>query len=57
MVLSFVIIFADKKKTLATLIVAKKKKGWHPRARQHHGDVRPIFITDAASSAFLNGYL
>lgn len=26
MVLSFVIIFADKKKTLATLIVAKKKK-------------------------------
>jgi hypothetical protein len=28
MVLSFVIIFADKKKTLATLIVAKKKKGW-----------------------------
>lgn len=26
MVLSFVIVFADKKKTLATLIVVKRKK-------------------------------
>ena len=24
----FVIVFADKKKTLATLIVVKRKKGW-----------------------------